>query len=391
MKFGRNAWLRVGLTLATLPGIYAFWAYTGRAREKDFGWKEAPQPKFRIETIQIGTPSQYGNVIGLQPYMSTYSYATRFNFETTLRLCFNQMRTEGLLNSATVVVLPEYIGTWLVVTGEKEGIFAAATLKEAMQTMLYSNLFSFGWHYTIASGSDKTTETLYRMKGAAMAKHYEEVFSTLAQEYKCIIVAGSIVLPDAFVTEAGGINIRKGAPLYHTTAVFYSNGKVDTQLVKKQFPATDERSFTAAAKPGTVPVFQTPAGRMAVLIGADSQHPVAYAHLQDKADFLVIPSQGGTDSVWNAPWQGYNGTPAPADVDTSLQRRISEGAAWKRFGMRKRAPEVGVYQGIQVFFTGDLWDLHPQGRVLVLQNDSLQVLPAAKGKGRIVNMQLQPF
>lgn len=380
----------MGLTIATLLGIYCFWAYTGRAREKEYGWKEAPQPKFRIETIQLGTLAGQGNVIALQPYMSTYSYATRFNFETTLRLYFNQMRDEGLLDSTTVVVLPEYIGTWLVVTGEKEAIYAAPTLKDAMRTMRNSNIFSFGWHYLQAGSSDKTAEALFGMKAANMAQLYQEVFTALAKEYQCTLVAGSILLPDAYVNAAGAICIRKGAPLYNTAAVFYANGKVNSLLIKKQFLSTDEQGFTAAAKTAAAPLFRTPAGNMAVLIGADSWHPAAYAALQHRADYLVVPSLAGTDSLWQAPWKGYNGAQAPTDVDTGFYGRISEGEAWQRLSMGTRAPQVGIKQGINAFFTGDLWELHPQGRVLVLQNDSVQVLPAAKGKGRIVNVWLQP-
>ncbi|MFN4286766.1 MAG: carbon-nitrogen hydrolase family protein [Lacibacter sp.] len=389
MKGGKKGVLRWGLTLLTLLGIYAFWAYTGRAREKEFGWKEAPQPKFRIETIQVGAPTGQALLIALQPYMSTYSYATRFNFETTLRLYFNQLRNEGLLDTATVVVLPEYIGTWLVAAGEKEAVYSAATITDAMRTMVFSNLFSFAWNYLRAKGSDKVADALFRMKSTHMARVYAAVFSELAKEYQCTIVAGSIVLPDAYVDMDGSLRIRKGGPLYNTTAVFYPNGLPDTQLVKKQFPITEELGFTACAKPGAVPVFATAAGRMAVLICADSWYPAAYAPLQGRADFLVVPSLAGTDSVWQAPWQGYNGAPPPADVDTGLYRRISEGEAWQRYSMGTRAPQAGVHQGVNVFFTGDLWDLHPQGRVLLLQNDSLRVLPPAKGKGRIVRMPLQ--
>ena len=57
--------------------------------------------------------------------------------------------------------------------------------------------------------------------------------------------------------------------------------------------------------------------------------------------------------------------------------------------MGKRAVKANIHYGLNVFFTGSLWDMQPQGRVLILQNDSTTVLPAAIGKGRIVNLFLQ--
>jgi hypothetical protein len=103
---------------------------------------------------------------------------------------------------------------------------------------------------------------------------------------------------------------------------------------------------------------------------------------------IAVPSLADTDSAWRSAWSGYNGFAAPADVDTSDYRRMSEGQAWAKYSMSKRAPRVGIKRGINVFFTGNIWDMHPEGRMLMLQNDSLYVLEPAISKGRIVNMWL---
>lgn len=57
--------------------------------------------------------------------------------------------------------------------------------------------------------------------------------------------------------------------------------------------------------------------------------------------------------------------------------------------MNKRAVQATIHQGMNVFFTGSLWNMKPEGRVLILQNDSTTVLLASVGKGRIVNLYLQ--
>ena len=56
--------------------------------------------------------------------------------------------------------------------------------------------------------------------------------------------------------------------------------------------------------------------------------------------------------------------------------------------MGKRAPQSKIHYGMNVFFTGTLWDLKPEGRVLVLNNDSLTVLAPSINQGRIVNLYL---
>ena len=56
--------------------------------------------------------------------------------------------------------------------------------------------------------------------------------------------------------------------------------------------------------------------------------------------------------------------------------------------MGKRAVQANIHEGLNVFFTGSLWEMQPQGRVLLLQNDSTTVLPPAVGKGRIVCLWL---
>jgi len=84
---------------------------------------------------------------------------------------------------------------------------------------------------------------------------------------------------------------------------------------------------------------------------------------------------------------GYNGFAAPADVDTAGDyHRLTEGGAWVKYAMAKRAPAAGIHNGMNVFFTGALWDMKPEGRVLTLQNDSLIISSPSIKKGRITNL-----
>lgn len=384
----KKFFIRIAIIIVVILSAYFIWSFTGRAKEKETGWSKLPEFKARFEYVEAGIDCGKGNIIGIQPYLTATSYSTAFNFEVSLRFYFEQLKRENKLTDKSIVVLPEYIGTWLVAANEKESIYKQETIEKAMTTMVRSNLFSFLYGYLKSPAKDKSKYAIFHLKAEKMAKQYQQVFSTLAKEYNCTIVAGSIALPDASINSKGDLQIKQGAPIYNTSVVFANDGAILPPLIKKIFPIDDEQSFTASADTAQQPVFTTKAGKMAVLICADSWYPQAYTNLTNKADFIVVPSLGGKDSVWLAAWKGYNGFKAPADVDTSDYKKISEGDAWLKYSMNKRALQANIHQGMNVFFTGILWDMKPEGRVLMLQNDSTTVLPPAVGKGRIVCLWL---
>lgn len=378
--------LRIILPIGAVLVVYNMWAITDRAREHKTGWTQTPEYKTRFEYIEAGIDSGKGNLIGIQPYLTPLNYSTAFNFETTLRFYFEQLKRENKLTEKSVVVLPEYIGTWLVAANEKEKIYQQTNINDAMTTIVTSNIFKFLFSYFQSPAKDKTKYAIFHMKAKQMAEQYQQIFSTLAKDYKCTIVAGSIALPDASVNKEGKIELKNGSEIFNTSVVFGNDGKIIPPLVKKIFPIDSEQGFTQCGKAEQLPIFQTNAGRMAVLICADSWYPEAYRTITNKVDFIVVPSLADTDSIWLATWKGYNGFKAPADVDTTDYKKISEGDAWIKYSMGKRAVQSNIHYGLNVFFTGTMWDMKPEGRVLILNHDSLTVLPAAIGKGRIVKL-----
>ncbi|MCS7019934.1 MAG: nitrilase-related carbon-nitrogen hydrolase [Cytophagales bacterium] len=379
-------WKKVILVGVALVVTYHFWSVSGRMVESNSS--KTHEQLLSIEMVQQGTNVGKGNLVGIQPYLTAREYSTESQLFSVLNAYMQRLQQAGGIGDKTIVVFPEYIGTWLVAMHEKHALYEKSTLTEAMTLMTLSNLVKVGYcAITAPSGYDRLVHGLFTYKSDKVCQAYQRIFSRLASKYACTIVAGSVVLPEPFL-ENGKLFIQKGR-LFNTTAVFDANGKIMSPLVKKIFPIRAEQGFTCQADLQQTPVFHTPAGRLAVLICADSWYPQAYESLTGKADLMAVPSLADTDSIWQSAWQGYNGFSAPADVDTRDYYRISEGEAWAKYSMGKRAPRVGIRQGINVFFTGQLWDMHPEGRVLILQNDSLLVLPPALGKGRIVNMWLQ--
>lgn len=370
--------------IAAVVAVYYYWTTTDRTAEDKISAVQMPE----IVLVRQGTDSSKGNLAGIQPYLIAQDYGTESQLFSLLDTYMETLQQAGGINAKTVVVFPEYIGTWLVAMHEKRALYEKATITDAMTLMALSNLFQAGYYaITAPPVNDRMAYGLFAMKAEKVCKAYYNIFSQLSKKYGCTIVAGSVVLPEPFI-ENGALRTQKGQ-LFNMTAIFDANGKIIPPLVKKIFPISAEQGFTCQADLQQTPVFSTPAGRLAVLICADSWYPQAYTALAGKADLIAVPSLADTDSVWRGPWQGYNGFAAPADVDMSDYRQISEGEAWAKYSMGKRAPGAGIHQGMNVFFTGDIWDMHPEGRVLTLQNDSLTISQAAIKKGRITNLWLK--
>jgi len=381
MRILRNVFLGFLVVLI----IWWGWSLAGRVGDQPL------QPNADlsiIEAINFGNrDTADGNIIGVQAFLTAADYANEAGFYLVLHRYMERAKALNLLNEKAIVVFPEYIGSWLVAANEKKKVYdASATITDALTLQVTSNLFTFIPAYFHSNSSDKTKEAVFRMKQHEICSIYQSVFSRLAREYHVTVVAGSAVLAEPSVTADGKIKTGSGK-LYNTSAVFDINGKVMAPLIKKIFPISDEQGFTCAADTAQSPIFSVPSGRLAVLVCADSWFPAAYKNLNNRADVIAIPSLGGPDDVWTTPWLGYNGYAPPIDVDTAADyHHITEGEAWAKYAMARRAPAAGIHNGMNVFFTGDIWDMHPEGRVLVLQNDSLHISMPALKKGRITNL-----
>jgi hypothetical protein len=194
------------------------------------------------------------------------------------------------------------------------------------------------------------------MKAALMAEIYQEVFSLLAREHSATIIAGSILLPAPQIS--GGQLVSNRGPLYNVSAVYGPDGALYPTLVRKAFPTKRELAFTAPAAATDIPAFDTPAGRLGVLICADSWFPQAYEPLKEQGiDLLAVPSYSASAaSGWSQPWPGYDGWQPPGDVDPRDIQMITEGQAWGKYALAGRIRSSGATYGMNVFLRGKLWD-----------------------------------
>ncbi len=374
------------ILLLLLPvAAYNFWAASDRMQTV-----QSLYPRYVIGNFEsYGTNAGKGNILALSPYLHTYDFSSEEAFHNMLHYYLILAQQKKLLNDSTVVVLPEYIGTWLVAVNEKTKIYKDSSLKDAMKTIVYSNIGKFGWTYMSTSAKEKNKEALFKMKASKMLEIYQHTFSKLSKEFGVTIVAGSIVLPDPSVQD-GKMEIHKGGSLYNISAVFDKNGRVMTPLTQKQFPIEEEKSFTRRAVIEDIPVYKTPAGNLAILICADAWYPEIFKKITDKkTDILAVPSFVSGNNTMQEKWRGYSGAPTPADVDKGDANQITELEAWMKYSAQRTAEMQGMQAGVHVFLRGDLWNMGSDGNTILSRNKDLQLTKTPEEKtGSLVNCWL---
>ncbi|MGV8917599.1 MAG: carbon-nitrogen hydrolase family protein [Pseudomonas sp.] len=341
-------------------------------------------------TVNEGQPGIGGNLLGIQTELVPGDYQSRDHLHRKLASYLQQARDLGLLNAKTIVVLPEHIGTWLFASGEKDQLYQSTSLKEAMIWLSVSNPLQFLRALYAADGKHRLNDAHLRMKAPAMAEDYQALFGGLAKEFDVTLVAGSIVLPEPYV-ENGQLQLGSG-PLYNISIVFDHNGQPIGQPQRQLYPSFTERNYIQPAPETALNVFDTPAGRLGVLIGSDSWYPRNYAQLnKHDAELIAVPAFVVGNGRWNKPWRGYKHQSAPTDVSLKPVA-LSEGEAWRRLTLTGQAPASTARAGLSVFMRGQFWDQGSSGHSFIhgqkpADNDPLNVDRHGHG-ARLINLWL---
>lgn len=353
--------------------IWLIWSYSGRNMP-------LAEAKSHISVVQEINPSDSldRNVVGIQPYMEVSDYFSQVKFKDKIRFYLTESKLKGFLNKNTIVLFPEYIGTWLVLEGEKHVLAKKETMKEAMTTMVLSNFFDFSLAYLKTSKeSDRAASAIFRMKAKLMAKSYFLTFSELAKESKIHIAAGSIILPDPTVVD-GIIYVNPKGPLYNAAFVFGPNGKVIGDPILKAFPIESEIPFLTAGIPGEIQTLDLPFAKTSVLVCADSWYPDAYQSANNQnAELILVPSFCTGNGAMDILWKGYSGNAEPAGTDRNDINKLTEREAWEKYALPGQIQKTSANAGLNVFLRGNLWDMGADGQPLaIFQNKLLQITPA---------------
>jgi predicted amidohydrolase len=334
------------------------------------------------EFVELGADAQRGNLLGIQPVMSERDYASDEAFYAKLESYLRQAAERGWLGPRTIVVWPEYLGTWLASTGEKP----AATLTGTMRNVALGHLPRFAAALFSSREKNRLNAAVFRTQAAAMARRYQAAFSRLAREHGVTMVGGSILLPAPSV-EAGRVTAGRG-PLQSVSAVFQPDGTPYAHLVRKAFPTAGEQPFVSAAPVAETRVFETPAGRLGVLICADAWYKEPYAALRaGGVELVVVPSFIDESGLWDKPWGGYSGHPAPADVDSGDIGRLTEGQARRKYSLAGRLAESGARFGLDNYLRGKLWDIVADSGTAIAVREGV-VRQAGRAGGALLNLWL---
>ncbi|WP_392890411.1 carbon-nitrogen hydrolase family protein [Pseudomonas migulae] len=316
--------------------------------------------------IDQGTPADRGNLLGIQPELFPTDYQSIGRLHRKLAAYLQKAQEQGLLNEKTIVVLPEHVGTWLMVSGEKDELYQANTIKEAMNWLAVSNPVKFIRALISAKGDNRLDDAHLRMKAKGMAKDYQALFGGLAKEFHVTLVAGSIVLPEPSIID-GTLKVGRGA-LYNSSVVFGRDGAPIGQPQRQMHPIFAERDVIEANGEHILSVVDTPAGRLGVLIGSDSWYPDNYRKLDAQGVQLVaVPAFVSGRGTWEKPWRGYKGLSTPGSVSLK-PGEISEGQAWHRLTLTAQPPSSQAIAGMSVFLRGQFWDQGSAGQSFLSSN-----------------------
>ncbi len=340
-------------------------------------------------TYEVNGDSGKGNVIGINAYMIPEDYASREHFFSKLDGYLKACKEKKWLNPKTVVIFPEYIGTWLVVEGEKRSAFTAATIDQALTGFVLSNFFSYirSWFMSPDSALDKVKHSVFATKGQRMAYIYRRVFSELALKYRVTIIAGSTLLQEPEVRR-NKIILHNGS-LENITAVFNPDGRMQDKLARKAFPIGDELPFVKKCAPSDLPVYSLPIGKTSVMICADSWYPESYKSVQQNGlQLIAVPSYTQKDHSMGTTWAGYSGFNEPADVDTTDIGKITLREAWMKYTMPARISSINTPYGMTVSLRGKLWDLGTDGELIVYNRGKI-FSPAPTEGASMVSLWIQ--
>jgi predicted amidohydrolase len=327
-----------------------------------------------------------GNLLGLQPCVTARDYASASTLTARLDGYLEAAAQRGWLNARTIVVVPEYLGTWLAATGESDRVYRASTRTGAMASLIARHPLRFAAALLRTPERDRAAAGLFRMQAERMAAAYQAVFSHLARERRVTLVAGSTILPAPEVRE-GVVRAGRGR-VESALAVFGPDGRACSPLVRKVVTTDEEKPFATGAPLDSLPAFDTPAGRLGVLICADAWYPAGYARLkQQNVEFVVVPAAILNAGLWSRPWGGYNGAATPPDVDPADVGVLTEGQAVHKYTLPRRIHEAGARAGVYVFLRGRIWDTGTDGYSFAVA-DGRVVMEAHTDGAALLNLWL---
>ncbi len=311
-----------------------------------------------------------GLVAVIQPKLTEQDYRTAETLQVSLESYFQEIQEKRTIGESVLTILPEYVGTWLVATGEGGQVFRARNEKRAMMWVIMNHPFRFlktllggllcsDFHGTFMG---HVRRSIFLMQAKEMLQSYEQVFSNLARTYQFWVVAGSILLPECEIV-VGRIQFQDRKSLLNQSFVFNPRGEA-VLVTKKVYPLTEELEFMDRGEIKALKTVETDLGRLGVLVCADSWYPDTYTALRKgEVDIIAVPSFVTPGDLWEAPWKGYNPQGSePADVEQEDLNQRREKEMWEKYAVCRRVGISGAKLGANSFLVGSFWGMTSAGQ-----------------------------
>lgn len=320
----------------------------------------------RLDTYRFGEDRGKGALVVIQPVMEAWHYRNQEEFASVLNAWFTQADEAGLFDSQTIVVLPEYLGLYLYLADEFPWVTRAKTLDAAAALSLLDEKALLLFKAVLGAWDrpypDAVKAELMTRKAARAAEIYQTVLGGLARQFRVTLVGGSIPLPGAFVAE-DGLTLRTGAhalrDMQNVCPVWRPDGTLEPKLTVKRHPTRDEGA-KLWLKPGEggPGLYDTPAGKLAVMICADAWHPDIWKEAAE-ADLVAVPAMSLGSGQWPLPWVGYD----HMEEITGLPEPKGEtlGEAWAKHALLGRIGGSQARAGVVSFFRGTVFDQATSG------------------------------
>lgn len=284
--------------------------------------------------------------IALQTKIELLDYRNRLSFEAFLKTELEKAKPHLSDENPNLVIFPEDVGAPLVTLGSFNAVKECKTLDEAVAAISKRAM-----DYVLVSRIRHRaggTQAVFLSKESMIRKTYEEVLSSLSQEYNAYILAGTVVLPPEWrpTQETGPLKtlhtVREATrktKLYNTAYLFGPNGDILLRQRKVNLIPLEKEGL--GLSPASIDELQTytiegvPIG---ITICYDAFFPKIVRHLADGgAKILVVPSANPE------PWTNET----EEENKKGLYARVQE--------------ESEIKYGIQVMLTGSIFDLTFEG------------------------------
>jgi hypothetical protein len=319
-------------------------------------------------------------LIAIQASLTASNYATEAAFISTIDSYMNRATKMVPHSSQKLVVFPEMIGTWLIGT-LVPNVDRFTTMDQALIRLIIRNPLRFGYSLLRSVWSqgifkrkvmEHVKRSIFAMGSAFISDTYFKTFSEAAKKYKCWVVAGSVLLPDIEFNTGSRVftppKIINQDKLYNVSFTFDPDGGL-VHVTKKVF-ITEDELFCDRAQVDQISCFDSPFGRVGVLICADCWFPENYVQMKsERADVIVVPAMSSNAKAWNELWNGYSAAKIPCDVDTGLINKpgVTLGHMWQKYGLKDR---LNAKWGVVSYLVGKIWDMDAAGESIIVRSDA---------------------